>query len=202
MPPPADPTSHPDEDTLESYALGRLPESEVVRIEEHLLVCHPCQDALKELDEYVTAMKGALAEQEAGKVEVPPMAAPWWRKPTAIPLAAGVVIAAGLGLMQATRQSVEPVELTLRSLRGGGPQMAEAPAGSPLRLQFQSEQFQIDSTYRVRIVDAQGGEVWNGAAPSNGAMLPVDKPLDAGMHWVRLYDASGTQVQEYGLQVK
>jgi hypothetical protein len=54
----------------------------------------------------------------------------------------------------------------------------------------------------VKLVDAKGGEVWTGAPPPDGDVLKVDKPLDAGMYWVRLYEASGTQVQEYGLQVK
>lgn len=197
MPPPADSASHPDEDTLELYALGRLPESQAASVEEHLLVCHPCQDALKELDEYVGSMRGALREDEAAKVEAPS------RSRWLIPAMASVVIAAGLGVLQFTRsgQIPEAVELTLRSMRGG-PAIAEAPAGAPLRLHLESEQFKVDPTYRVRIVDAKGGEVWAGPAPSEGGTLQVDKSLEAGMHWVRLYDAGGSQVQEYGLQVK
>jgi hypothetical protein len=204
--PPSDrsPASHPDEETLELYALGRLPESQADPIEEHLLICGPCQNALKELDDYVTAMKGALQERETAKLVPKPSVFDIFRQSKALPAAAVGVAALGLAVVvvnQAGKQP-EPVELTLRSVRGGGPAMAEAPAGAPLRLRLQSEQLKIDPSYRVKLVDAKGGEVWTGAPPAEGDALKVEKPLEAGMYWVRLYDASGAQVQEYGLQVK
>jgi hypothetical protein len=210
--PPADPPSdrspasgHPDEESLELYALGRLPEPEAAAIEEHLLACHPCQDAMKELDEYVAAMKGALAEREVGEVEQPkPGFLDTLRQSKAMPALAVGIAALGLALVvvnQSGKPAV-PVELTLRSLRGGGTEMAEAPAGAPLRLHLQSEQRTLDSSYQVKIVDSAGGEVWSGVAPSDGGTLEVDKALSSGRYWVRVYDAGGAQVQEYGLQVK
>jgi hypothetical protein len=54
---------HISEDDLERYAMRSLPAPESVRLEEHLLICHPCQDRLRETDEYVAAMKAA-----AGKI--------------------------------------------------------------------------------------------------------------------------------------
>ncbi len=203
---PADPASHPDEDVLELYALNRLPEAEAARVEEHLLICHPCQDALKELDEYTTAMKRALKEREAmATVEASkPGFFDMFRQSRALPAAVVGVAALGLAvvILNHSGRTASPVELTLRSVRGGGPTMAEAPAGAPLNLRLQSEQLKIDPSYRVRIVDAKGAEMWSGAAPADGELLQVEKPLDAGMYWVRLYDSSGSQVQEYGLQVK
>jgi anti-sigma factor ChrR (cupin superfamily) len=44
--------NHPSEETIELYALGRLAEKLVPPLEEHLLVCERCQDALREEDSF------------------------------------------------------------------------------------------------------------------------------------------------------
>ena len=54
---------HISEDDLERYAMRSLPARDSERLEEHLLICHRCQDRLRETDEYVAAMKAA-----AGKI--------------------------------------------------------------------------------------------------------------------------------------
>jgi anti-sigma factor RsiW len=56
--------THPSEDVLESYALGRLSESGAAGVETHLLTCTSCQETLTETDEYVAAMKAALGERK------------------------------------------------------------------------------------------------------------------------------------------
>ena len=50
---------HIDEEILERYALGRLTEDGAAPVEEHLLVCHWCQDALAAADEYIRAVRAA-----------------------------------------------------------------------------------------------------------------------------------------------
>jgi anti-sigma factor RsiW len=54
--------SCPDDDLLEKYALGRLDEPGAAPIEEHLLICERCQDRLKELDDFVTALRAAVRQ--------------------------------------------------------------------------------------------------------------------------------------------
>ncbi|MGA2120054.1 MAG: hypothetical protein ABSH56_35625 [Bryobacteraceae bacterium] len=49
-------------DTLERLVMNRLSESELEPVEEHLLVCRSCQDRLEAKDEFVKAMKAAMAE--------------------------------------------------------------------------------------------------------------------------------------------
>ena len=65
---------HPDADTLEEYAFGRLPEALSDNLEEHLLLCHRCQGALAEVDEYILLMKYATAQLAPTRVivTVPP----------------------------------------------------------------------------------------------------------------------------------
>ena len=55
---------HIPEDTLELYTMGRLSESEIEEVEEHLLVCSACQDSLQETDDFVRAFRAAVPELE------------------------------------------------------------------------------------------------------------------------------------------
>jgi len=57
---------HPNEEILEEYVLHRLPEMLTASVEEHLLVCHGCQDAVADTDDFVTAMK-VVANQQASR---------------------------------------------------------------------------------------------------------------------------------------
>jgi anti-sigma factor RsiW len=52
---------HISEDALENYALGRLPEPDCAPLDEHLLICPPCQARLEQIDEYVRVMQAATA---------------------------------------------------------------------------------------------------------------------------------------------
>jgi len=51
--------AHGTEEQLELYALGRLPGSGQVRLEEHLLVCAACRDKLNEIGDFALAMRAA-----------------------------------------------------------------------------------------------------------------------------------------------
>lgn len=52
---------HIDPEELEEYALRRLGEHEVARIEAHLLVCGSCRDALTAEEHFARAIRDALA---------------------------------------------------------------------------------------------------------------------------------------------
>jgi anti-sigma factor RsiW len=54
--------SHIPEDTLETYALGRVPVAHRALLDEHLLTCPDCQICLAEMDEYIKVMQAAIAE--------------------------------------------------------------------------------------------------------------------------------------------
>jgi len=51
--------SHIPDDIMDNYALGRLPEAESAAVEEHLLVCHECQDRLHVTDVLIDALREA-----------------------------------------------------------------------------------------------------------------------------------------------
>ena len=49
------------DDLLESYAMGKLSNRETAHLEEHLLLCAVCQERLATVDDFILAMKAALA---------------------------------------------------------------------------------------------------------------------------------------------
>jgi anti-sigma factor RsiW len=53
---------HLDEEAAERYSLGNLSARRVVEIEEHLLICEPCQRSVAAADAYVAAMRDAAAK--------------------------------------------------------------------------------------------------------------------------------------------
>src|SRR5438477_8610495 len=54
--------SHPNEEILEEYAFDRLPEALAAPVEEHLLICQGCQDAVAQTDQFVSALKVAARQ--------------------------------------------------------------------------------------------------------------------------------------------
>jgi hypothetical protein len=61
---------HLSGDEIELYALGRLAEELVPPLEEHLLVCECCQDALREEESFSQSITALLKDkrQESGGV--------------------------------------------------------------------------------------------------------------------------------------
>ncbi|HLG99021.1 MAG TPA: zf-HC2 domain-containing protein [Bryobacteraceae bacterium] len=53
--------SHPRDEMLERYAMGISSESDCEFVEEHLLVCPPCQKRLEEVDEFLQVLTAALS---------------------------------------------------------------------------------------------------------------------------------------------
>lgn len=53
---------HFPDDILEKYAIGKLSDQESEPVEEHLLLCSVCQERLEELDDFVQAIRIALAD--------------------------------------------------------------------------------------------------------------------------------------------
>jgi hypothetical protein len=228
--PPATRTAHPDEETLELYALNRLEESLVERVEEHLLTCTHCQDSLAETDEYVTAVRSVLAEPapapspEAGS-SLLETANPMWAamkalwKPVRLSLQGMPRLAPALsvgmavlllGFLVRDSQGWGPgsAAATLYSMRGSQTPLAKAPADHTLNLTIHSDSVAVDRNHSIRIVDEVGNQVWNGSPSistvrsSEGFLIHVEGGLRSGSYWVRLHDPQGVLLQEYGLGIE
>jgi anti-sigma factor RsiW len=53
---------HIDPETIEKYSMQRLSAKAVASVEEHLLICQVCQEALQASDAYIAAMRTAAAD--------------------------------------------------------------------------------------------------------------------------------------------
>ncbi|MDQ6704958.1 MAG: zf-HC2 domain-containing protein, partial [Acidobacteriota bacterium] len=121
---------HVSEDRLELYAMNRLTGVELESLEEHLLICEPCQVRLDQTETYVHAMRSSLAALRAA-----PVPESMWDKlrdaigdwgTSSVPAFAGglALVALVLGIsMQlpragTTRISTEPVTVRLEAMKG------------------------------------------------------------------------------------
>jgi len=214
---------HLPEELLEKYAFGRLPQSELPGVEEHLLVCEYCRERLESEDNFALAMR-VLAKTPEAPVESSAFERVrlWiWHapgilsRPPAFSAALAVILVAGFALWHfALRPAGNPLgnqsseTITLAALRGGGEAgMARAEAGRALDLSIDLQTIADFSpqagNYRLEVVDTAGAPLWTGAASAAAGKLGVrmDRRLTIGTYWVRLYSPAGKLLREFGLQV-
>jgi hypothetical protein len=196
--------SHIEEEVLERYALGKLSEEQAAPLEEHLFICHQCQDRLEAADDLIKNLRLA-----APLLEAEPAAEPWYQRFFRIPKLAwvpAVAAAAVLAIVIQTTPSLDrPQVVELRALRGGD-SASEVESGSLLNLRLGTEGLRSGRPYRVEIVNSRGTRIWYGVVgwTDGAAGVNVPKLLGAGQYWVRLYevDPDSELVREYGLKVR
>ncbi len=182
-----DVNGHLNEEEIEKYSLRVTAEPDLTRIEEHLLVCEFCRKQVEDSDFYVRSMQTAAARsrREAGT------AFPWR---ALLPVAAVLII--GFVLFHRTGQA--PLAVVLTATRGGGAGVAaRAPQGKRLALQPDTTGLPPAGSYRLEMVDQNGGLVWAGTFPGQ----PL-KPLPAGGYFVRLFSQQGQLLREYALELE
>jgi hypothetical protein len=194
--------SHPSEEILEEYVFHRLPKALIARVEEHLLVCHSCQDAVEETERFVSDLKVAATDPVPGVAA----ARSSWRLPTPGASAAAVLAVAILAVLAVWKHPATPLaqaEVSLSSLRGLDP-LSQAPAGKLLQLHLEAPDLTSGKQYRVEVVDAAGSPIWQGAVTATDGKLiaTLSKPLRHGVYWVRLYGADPELLREFGLKAE
>jgi hypothetical protein len=201
--------SHPSEEILEEYIFNRLSEVPTAQVEEHLLICQNCQDAVTETERFVSALKVAARQPVP---PIGPVRSAWRNGPKALPRftprtslapALALVILALVVVWQHPQEASAPVAVTLSSLRGAD-SLSPAPAGKPLLLSIESPDLAPGREYRVEVVDAEGRPVWKGAVAQAGGKLlgQMPKAVSNGVYWVRLYGPDSELVKEFGLSAK
>jgi len=193
---------HPDADTLEEYALERLSPVVTEKVEEHLLICGPCQITLAEIDEYVLLMKQAtarLAPSVRGARPESARASRWAR----VGMGA-MMVAIVLGALMLWPSRAKPIahSVELVALRGDpAASIAHAPAG-PLDLRMDVSDLPEVASFRLEVVDAAGQRRWQGEATAIERKLTVRvrKTLGRGTYWVRLSASEGEPLREFGLR--
>jgi hypothetical protein len=183
---------HLDEEQAQEYAMGSLSEEDEARCEEHLLVCDSCRQQVDAADTYLAAMKSATALP----AESPQPRFQWlMRRPV---WALGIALLV-FGAIQLWRYSPggAPVPVQLAAFRGGlvG---ATAPAGSDLLLFPDLTGLPQSSNFRLDLVDSAGRLLWSGNYAAGGSRAPRQPE---GTYFVRIRDARGELLREYGLTI-
>jgi hypothetical protein len=208
---------HPDEDALEEYGFHRLSESQVARLEEHLLACETCRAKLEEIDTFVLAMRQSAPELAPDLV---PRAVPsgwparvrvWGRRwldltPGRAALAGAMVVLCAVAIagLPGTKAG-PPVPVTLKALRGGDAAFAAtAPAGRPLALAIEVPDIAVCAQCRVEMVNDLGRVAWSGNVIVADGRLEVTAPVEltSGNYWVRLYTGGADPAREFGLRLE
>lgn len=198
--------THPSDDDLEQYSLGRLGEEQSTPLEEHLLVCDACRRRVEEFDEFVAVMRAALRESEGGQpAPARPFALLRWLAALPKPVWAGAMAAALAAVLLVPWRQQAPAEayaVQLEALRAAS-SAAVAPAGRPLVLDVDFTGLELERDYRLEIVDASGAGVWSGSVRPAAERAPVTlgRSLRRGQYWVRIYEPSGDLLREFGLAV-
>jgi hypothetical protein len=198
------PTPHIDENVLDRYAMGTLPEAAVPQVEEHLLICSFCQTRLVETDDFLVHFRTAATQVEL-------YTAPFWQRfLNAQRLIWGgfAVSVAGLVLLLVTGEprlsKPQPAMVLMQSLRGPEEQ-AQIAKGSPSLLIFDLPIPATHPTYEVEVVDTAGRQILKGQGIVKDDRLAflIQKLAPAG-YWVRIYQKQPTRalVAEYGLEAK
>jgi hypothetical protein len=193
---------HLDDEELERYSMGAMPEAAIAPFEEHLLVCEPCQLRLAQTDAYVGAMRQASARLRTEPLK---RGLPWLRFPRLIPALAGMavaIVAAGLWIGRPDMGEAHPFAVDLVATRGAAIE-ARAPAGRWLLLRLDLANLPASSSYRLEMVDRFGSRIYQATVAAQGSragfMVPGTQP---GIYFVRLYRPPGELLREYGFEVQ
>jgi hypothetical protein len=199
--------SHPSEDEWEEYAFGRLAESRVTLVEEHLLACTSCQSTLERVDHMIHTMRSVCpcAIEPSKGLPFLERWIPFPIRPAIVSLSLGAVLFLTVD-MAVVRFPRRPEKLpvafvALASFRGES--MAKAPAQRSLDLEISQSDIPAAAGYVVEVVTTSGDSAWKGTPEIAAGKLVshLSKGLSKGSYWVRLSGSNAVLVREFGLRV-
>jgi hypothetical protein len=193
---------HGTDDRLELYARGRLPESDLPVLEEHLMICTTCREKVDEIGDFALGMREAL-----GTAVVPQTRDFGWglaslfRLPAFSMALALVALLVGIGVFSNGRTKFAPsASLQLMAMRGEMPSTIPAREFDLTLLDGPRE----GGPFRIEVLNATGASVWGGLAESGpaGIRFKLTQRLVQGDYFVRLYSVSGKILREYGFRIR
>ncbi len=202
---------HISEEALELYAMGRLGDPQAAELEEHILFCTDCQEALERVDDFILAFRAAAKQARVERRE--PVSA-WTRFWTWVALGrenlrvgmwapAAATLAVAVAVVVTPMSMREPAIETVRleSARGNAV-MAVVKAGNRLHMNLDTRGVPELASYRVELVDADGTQVWSATVKpaAQGLAVTTDKAVSAGQYWLRLYDSRSELLREFGIR--
>ena len=185
------PAQHLEDELLDRYALGTLPEERLAGVEEHLLICPACQSRLQASDEFAMLFRLAAVQPDVRQGR------DWhlfWNRGAAIRAASWTVSAAAVVaiLLLLTGPLGKPptalATVFMQSLRGPEAS-AQISAGKTALLVFDIVPA-AGVYYESRIVNPVGAEILvSKVSVKDGRLAALVDRLSPGSYWVRLYRA-------------
>jgi len=195
--------AHIEENLLEQYAMGVLPDRPRTTVDEHLLVCLECQARLVQVDEFLAAFRPAVLQ-----VCTQPLVA---RKqfrllPRFVRLGSVAALAACVlfVILRPGAHPVAPAIIQMRAFRGTD-RAARLPAGRSAMLVFNVAGQSRLAKYEIEVVDLSGKAIWTVETEAKGDSLRIGiRKLDPGSYWVRIYRGQPDKrlLEEYALRVE
>ncbi len=209
-----------EEEEIEGYALGKMSASRAAAFEEHLLICHRCQDRLAELDAFVRALRAVaprLREEDRKKNFAGARILPWietlrhWGETLPrVPALAGMLLVVGLlvvvpwGFRRGNaRLARTPAVVELEAYRSAPGAVASGRSDRPLTIRTRAVGLPSSPSYLLEIASVTGQREWAQPVQDRGGWLEATtpRPLAPGQHFVRLYLPGGALVREFSLRV-
>jgi len=185
-----------DDDAIERYSMGTLPEPKAAELEEHLLICESCQQRLAREDAIRGHIRRAAMRHRQTSQEKESGIRLFPRLAMALAAVAVLLVVGAVAMrwshVDGTR--TPPFALKLEAMRGAGPG-SKAPAGRSLAVEADLSGLPQANSYRLELVDSKGAAIWKGRAPK--ANIPALRP---GMYFMRVYSDQGQLLREYGIE--
>jgi len=198
------PASHPEDELLDRYASGTLPEQCLAGVEEHLLTCTECQSRLKTSDEFVMLFRMAAVESDVRQGHGWRL---FWKPGVAIHAASWTTAVAMLAILLLLKGPFDgtptaPAPVLMQALRGPEAS-AEVTAGKRALLVFDLVPA-AGVNYEARIVNPVGAEIRaSKVSTKDGHLAAVVERLLPGSYWVRVYRTDAPEpLTEYGLRAR
>jgi hypothetical protein len=200
------PTLHIEDEVLERYSIGSLPEELAAEVEEHLLLCLMCQNRLLETDRFLMLLREAAtrlsAQPSTERERWSSFRCGSWAVAAGFLLAVLILLPPHHLLPQHHHDTPSPAVVWMQSLRGQDA-ATHVVFGEPSLLVFDLT-VTAEPHYVVQIVDRVGNEVLrNRATIRTGRICLLVNSIRHGSYWVRVYrEANSELVAEYGLSVE
>lgn len=202
---------HISEEALELYAMGRLGDPQAAELEEHILFCTDCQEALERVDDFILAFRVAAPQVQAERHEPESAWKRFWKWVSLgrenlrggiwVPAAATLAVAVAVIVTPVSMREPAIESVRLESARGEAG-MASVKAGNRLHMNLDTRGLPELTSYRVELVDGNGAQVWGGTAKlsAQGLAITTDKSVSPGQYWIRVYDTRGELLREFGVR--
>jgi hypothetical protein len=121
-------------------------------------------------------------------------------------LAVVVVVLAGITMAWQRSPAPAPVTVHLAAFRGGDngdTAFPQARVDQPLDLAVDAKSVPFSKAYRLEVATESGRILWTGDTAIQGTELSAHVSIRPrpGVYWVRLYNASGELLREFGMRL-